>query len=289
MDSRIAFCVLAILSVAGERISRPVPGPFTTRSRCWLRGWSVESSPGDPGRTRRAQRRVGPPWTPPFAANACLGLMEPVSCGIGAICSRSSGIPKRGTPRTERQWSFPAASDLGGTPASGLAFLPFGPLPVTVPGCVDGWFALREVRAPTDGVQPGARHCLRPVGVSVSGSSPMPGNEPAVDREVSERARRFTAWKAAHRGLVNGFEILNWPRPTSGLPPGTDAGYRGPVAANHRVPLLRSQGGFLGETTWRITRRRGGGADRHRGIGEPTSWSFLPTGRAWPCWKCEPA
>lgn len=79
-----------------------------------------------------------------IAANACLALMEPVSCGIGgdlfalvwdARTARLTGLNASG--RSPFGLSRQHFIDLG------LKFIPdFGPLPVSVPGCVDGWFEL---------------------------------------------------------------------------------------------------------------------------------------------------
>ena len=79
-----------------------------------------------------------------IAANAALGLMEPTGCGVGgdlfAIVwdgrSRSLyGLNASGrSPRSlTRDWFI----------EHGLAAIPgYGPLPVSVPGAVDGWFEL---------------------------------------------------------------------------------------------------------------------------------------------------
>jgi len=95
-----------------------------------------------------------------IAANAALGLMEPVSCGIGgdmfaivwdAKTRRLYGLNASGrSPHVLKREHFGK---------EGLKRVPnYGPLPVTVPGCVDGWFELhtrfgrlpiKEILAPT--------------------------------------------------------------------------------------------------------------------------------------------
>jgi gamma-glutamyltranspeptidase/glutathione hydrolase len=79
-----------------------------------------------------------------IAANAALGLMEPTGCGIGgdlfaivwdAETRRLYGLNASGrSPRSLELEEF-ARRGLDAVP-------PYGPLPVTVPGCVDGWFEL---------------------------------------------------------------------------------------------------------------------------------------------------
>ncbi len=79
-----------------------------------------------------------------IAANACLGLMEPVSCGIGgdlfaivwdAETQKLYGL--NGSGRSPKSLTLEFFLD------NGYKEIPeFGPLPVSVPGCVDGWFEL---------------------------------------------------------------------------------------------------------------------------------------------------
>lgn len=81
-----------------------------------------------------------------IAANAVLGLVEPASCGIGgdifAIVwdgTRKELFGFNGSGRA------PAAANMDYFKKNGMEYVPYlGPLPVTVPGCVDGWFALHE-------------------------------------------------------------------------------------------------------------------------------------------------
>ncbi|HEY6565139.1 MAG TPA: gamma-glutamyltransferase, partial [Pirellulaceae bacterium] len=81
-----------------------------------------------------------------IAANAVLGLMEPTGCGIGgdlfAIVWDTPSGRLHGLNASGRS---PATLTLDELQGRGLKHIPpLGPLPVTVPGCVDGWFALHE-------------------------------------------------------------------------------------------------------------------------------------------------
>ena len=83
-----------------------------------------------------------------IAADAALGLMEPVGAGVGGdlfaivwsakdgkLCGlNASGRAPRGATLEDMR---AAVTRLGRT-----TIPPYGVLPVTVPGCVDGWFAL---------------------------------------------------------------------------------------------------------------------------------------------------
>ncbi len=89
-------------------------------------------------------RRGGTAVDAAIAANAALGLMEPTGCGIGGdlfamvwehSSARLHGLNASGrSPRgLTREWLT----------ANGYDAMPeTGPLPVTVPGAVDGWFEL---------------------------------------------------------------------------------------------------------------------------------------------------
>ena len=84
-----------------------------------------------------------------IAANAALGLMEPVSCGIGGDLFAIVWDPK-----TQKLYGYNGSgrSPMGRSLADLKAKLgdraatipPLGSLPVTVPGAVDGWFALHD-------------------------------------------------------------------------------------------------------------------------------------------------
>jgi len=81
-----------------------------------------------------------------IAANAALGLMEPTGCGIGgdlfAIIWSAEQQQLYGLNASGRS---PAALDLAFFKEKGLKKIPaFGPLPVSVPGCVDGWFEMHQ-------------------------------------------------------------------------------------------------------------------------------------------------
>ncbi len=81
-----------------------------------------------------------------IAANAALGLMEPTGCGVGgdlfAIVWDAGQQALVGLNASGRA---PAAMTLEYFQKNGIDAIPsFGPLPVSVPGAVDGWFTLHE-------------------------------------------------------------------------------------------------------------------------------------------------
>ncbi len=93
-----------------------------------------------------------------IAANAALGLMEPTGCGIGGDLFaivwdpatrklygyNGSGRSPQGQSLGQLEARIEAARARG-EPGSSAAGIPaIGPLPVTVPGTVDAWFALHQ-------------------------------------------------------------------------------------------------------------------------------------------------
>ncbi len=84
-----------------------------------------------------------------IAANAALGLMEPTGNGIGGdlfaiiydpATDRLYGI--NGSGRSPAGQTLDQLREKLGPDATGIP--PVGPLPVTIPGTVDGWFAMHE-------------------------------------------------------------------------------------------------------------------------------------------------
>lgn len=81
-----------------------------------------------------------------IAANAALGLMEPTGCGIGgdlfAIVWSAADQQLYGLNASGRS---PENLSLEYFTEKGMEKIPaYGPLPVSVPGCVDGWFELHD-------------------------------------------------------------------------------------------------------------------------------------------------
>ena len=81
-----------------------------------------------------------------IAANAAIGLMEPTGNGIGGDLFAIIWIEKEkklyGLNASGRS---PSSLDLDFFKTNNYSSIPaYGPLPVSVPGCVDGWFELSE-------------------------------------------------------------------------------------------------------------------------------------------------
>lgn len=81
-----------------------------------------------------------------IAANAALGLMEPTGCGIGgdlfAIVWDAKTQKLYGLNASGRS---PESLTIDYFRENGFERIPaYGPLPISVPGCVDGWFELHK-------------------------------------------------------------------------------------------------------------------------------------------------
>ena len=81
-----------------------------------------------------------------IAVNAALGLMEPTGSGIGgdlfaivwdAKTKKLSGLNASGRSPQDLTLDYFREHNIKSIPSS-------GPLPVSVPGCVDGWFELHD-------------------------------------------------------------------------------------------------------------------------------------------------
>ncbi|MCP2619379.1 gamma-glutamyltransferase [Candidatus Aminicenantes bacterium AC-335-K20] len=81
-----------------------------------------------------------------IAVNAALGLMEPTSCGIGGDLFAIIWINKeKKLYGLNASGPAPMAISLEYFKRKGIKRIPLhGPLPWTVPGCVDGWFELHR-------------------------------------------------------------------------------------------------------------------------------------------------
>ncbi|WP_445386045.1 gamma-glutamyltransferase [Robiginitalea sp. IMCC44478] len=131
-------------SIAQDRLTGET---FTTRSEILARkGMAATSQPLATQAALDILKKGGSAMDAAIAANAVLGLVEPASCGIGGDIFAIVWDAKEG-----KLYGFngsgraPQSLNIDYFMEQGMKYVPFtGPLPVTVPGCVDGWFALHE-------------------------------------------------------------------------------------------------------------------------------------------------
>jgi gamma-glutamyltranspeptidase / glutathione hydrolase len=141
--------IAAVLAAApGAMAADRVTGkPFATRSEVYApHAMAATSHPLATQIALDVMRAGGSAVDAAIAANAALGLMEPTGNGIGGDLFAIVWDPKtqklhgyNGSGRSPRSLTLAEFQRRGLTDVP-----PHGPLPVTVPGTVDGWFALHE-------------------------------------------------------------------------------------------------------------------------------------------------
>ena len=183
-----------------------------------------------------------------IAANAALGLMEPTGNGIGGDLFAIVWDPKtRKLHGLNGSGRSPQALTLEHFQKLGLKHIPpHGPLPVSVPGCVDGWFALHgkfgkvpmkkvlepAIRYARDG-HPVSEVIAHHWNLSVPVLAKFPGF--AEQLTINGRApRKGEVWK--NPGLANTLEKI--------AKGGRDAFYKGDIARTIAAYIKR-QDGFL--------------------------------------------
>jgi len=152
---KLLMPIVVTASLLSSSVSPTCPGdrvtglPFATRSEVIApEAMAATSHPLATNIALEIMRAGGNAIDAAIAANAALGLMEPTGSGIGgdlfAIVWDAKGKKLHGLNASGRS---AAGLNLAGMQAEldkrGQTLIPSkGALPVTVPGCVDGWFEL---------------------------------------------------------------------------------------------------------------------------------------------------
>jgi gamma-glutamyltranspeptidase/glutathione hydrolase len=128
---------------------RTASGSLARRSEVYAKhGMAATSQPLATQAAVDCLRRGGNAIDAAIAANAVLALTEPTGCGLGgdlfalvwsAKERRLFGL--NGSGRSPRALTFETLRRLAGERVP-PGIPKYGPLPITVPGCVDGWFTL---------------------------------------------------------------------------------------------------------------------------------------------------
>jgi gamma-glutamyltranspeptidase/glutathione hydrolase len=147
MKRVIPLCMGLLLSMtaAAQGFDRPVGKPFASRSEVIAtHGMAATSQPLATQIALDILKKGGSAVDAAIAANAALGLMEPTGCGIGgdlfaivwdAEKGELTGLNASG--RSPQSLTLQHFRDLG------MSEIPYlGPLAVSVPGAVDGWYEL---------------------------------------------------------------------------------------------------------------------------------------------------
>ena len=144
---RLLPLILAFFSISCLGYDRITGHPFASRSEVIAKnGMAATSQPLATQVALDILKQGGSAVDAAIAANAMLGLVEPTGSGIGgdlfAIvwdAKEEKLVGLNASGRSPRQLTKAVFAERG------LHQIPkFGPLPVSVPGAVDGWFALHE-------------------------------------------------------------------------------------------------------------------------------------------------
>ncbi|WP_431160124.1 gamma-glutamyltransferase [Flagellimonas beolgyonensis] len=142
-----SFMLMLLMGTWVHAQDRLTGETFTTRSEILAQnGMAATSQPLATQAALDILKKGGSAIDAAIAANAVLGLVEPASCGIGGdvfaivwSAEEQKLYGLNGSGRAPQSLTIDYFMD------KGLSYVPlYGPLPVSVPGCVDGWFTLHE-------------------------------------------------------------------------------------------------------------------------------------------------
>ena len=241
-------CLLVLLLLATPLVAagadRVTGKPFATRSEVYApHAIAATSHPLATQVALDVMRAGGSAVDAAIAANATLGLMEPTGNGVGGDLFAIVWDPKtRKLHGYNGSGRSPKSLTLAEFQRRGLNDIPpHGPLPVTVPGTVDAWFALHQrfgKRPMADNLAPAIRYAREghPVheviayywGRSVPVLSKWPGftEQFTIDDGGKRRAPRVgETWK--NPNLAGTLEKI--------AQGGRDAFYRGDIADRKSV------------------------------------------------------
>jgi len=148
MKGLFSFLFAVSLTVITFSQDRVTGHDFATRSEVIARnGMAATSQPLATQVALDILKKGGNAIDAAIAANAVLGLVEPTGCGIGGdlfaliwSADRKKLYGLNASGRSPRSLKLEYFKD------NGYEFIPsYGPLPVSVPGCVDGWFEMHEM------------------------------------------------------------------------------------------------------------------------------------------------
>ncbi|WP_172240040.1 gamma-glutamyltransferase [Permianibacter fluminis] len=243
------LALAGLLSTTGHAADRVTGAAFATRSEVIAQHGMVATS--QPLATQIALdvlKQGGSAADAAIAANAALGLMEPTGNGMGgdlfamvwdAKSKKLYGL--NGSGRSPKSLSLAHFQQLGLK-----AIPPQGPLPVSVPGAVDGWFELHKKfgKLPMKTLLAPAIHYARdgfPVSELIAWywqrSAPVLSKWPGFKEQMTINGRgpnKGEIWK--NPNLANTLEKI--------AKGGRDAFYKGEIARSIDA-YMKKHGGFL--------------------------------------------
>ncbi len=238
--------ITPLITFAQDRITGH---DFTTRSEVIARnGMAATSQPLATQAALDVLKKGGNAIDAAIAADAVLGVVEPTGAGIGGDLFAIIWSAERGklyglnasgrSPRSLRLEFFKA---------NGYEFIPpYGPLPVSVPGCVDGWFEMHEMfgKLPVrDILQPAITYAREGFPVTEVIAYYLASGTALLDEYPNIREVYMPGGKAPGKGevfknplLANTLEKI--------VKGGRNEFYRGSIARDI-ADFMKKQGGFL--------------------------------------------
>lgn len=240
------FLFLCVISSSQDRVTGR---DFASRSEVIARnGMAATSQPLATQAALDILKKGGTAIDAAIAANAVLGVVEPTGCGIGgdlfaivwsAEKGRLYGLNASGrSPRSLKIEYFRE---------NGYEFIPsHGPLPVSVPGCVDGWYELHSMfgRLPMkDILQPAIIHAREGFPVTELIAFYLERNTAVLKEFPNIKEVYMPGGKAPSKG-----EIFKNPQLAATLEKivkgGRDEFYKGSIARDIST-FMKKQEGFL--------------------------------------------
>jgi gamma-glutamyltranspeptidase / glutathione hydrolase len=249
MKSILTCSIMALLFLSTNGQDRITGLPFATRSEVIAtHGMACTSQPLATQAALDILKAGGNAVDAAIAANAVLGLVEPISNGIGgdlfAILWDAESQKLYGLNASGRS---PKALSLEYFKENGYDAIPaYGPLPVSVPGCVDGWFSLQDRFGSMDMeqiLQPAISYARDGFPVTEIIAYYWNGNARALSRFPNVADVYMPGGKAPAKGEIfrNPYLANSLEKIATG---GRDAFYKGDMA--HIIAdFVQSQGGFL--------------------------------------------
>lgn len=252
MRTILAFCMLipALIVRGQDRITGRM---WATRSEAiGQHGMACTSQPLATIAALDVLKAGGTAVDAAIAANALLGVVEPTGCGIGGdlfaiVYDAKTGqlYGLNGSGRTPKGMSY--ANLMDELQQQDQTNIPaYGPLPVTIPGCVDGWFALHS----RFGKLPMSDLLGPAIGYARDGFP--------VTELISYYWQSTMRWMTRYPGIAENFTVDGKRGPATGeviqrrnlantldiiAREGRDGFYKGKMA-QRMVDYLRAQGGY---------------------------------------------
>jgi len=143
-----SIIILSVIPITIFSQDRVTGREFATRSEIIARnGIAATSQPLATQVALDILKKGGNAFDAAIAANAVLGLVEPTGCGIGgdlfaiiwsADRGKLYGLNASGRSPRSLKLEYFKENNIERIPS-------YGPLPVSVPGCVDGWFEIHDM------------------------------------------------------------------------------------------------------------------------------------------------